>query len=160
MRQRSIARRKGCWRGLRHTVTPRRFWTRSFLPYTLAAVGSILIVDDEDDIRELTAEALVEHGYGVEVASDGKEALAKLRAMQNPCLILLDLMMPVMNGWEFREAQLSDASIASIPVVIFSGAGHLKEKLERLQAESALSKPFHVDVLLDLVKRYCSPPAS
>lgn len=122
-------------------------------------VGPILIIEDEDDVRDLTAEALVEHGYTVEVAADGREGLAKLRATKQPCLILLDLMMPVMNGWEFRAAQLRDPCIASVPVIIFSGARHLKEKLAQLRVEASLSKPFRVDALLAAVRRYCAPPS-
>lgn len=82
--------------------------------------GTILVVDDSPDMREVLRAVLEGDGYRVDEAANGAEALRYLRQHEPPQLIVLDLMMPVMNGWEFREAQRHDAALASIPVVVFS----------------------------------------
>jgi len=78
-------------------------------------------VEDEKDLRELLAEVLQDHGYTVATAANGREALDRLASGPLPALILLDLMMPVMTGWEFRRRQIQDVRIAAIPVIAFSG---------------------------------------
>jgi CheY-like chemotaxis protein len=116
-------------------------------------VAQVLVVDDEPDIRETVSEALAVEGYDVEVARDGLEALAACRA-HRPDLVLLDLMMPGMNGWEFRAAQQSDPALASIPVVVVSALG----RVPALHAEAWLQKPFGLDRLVDEVRRHVGPP--
>jgi CheY-like chemotaxis protein len=111
--------------------------------------GCILVVDDERDIREAIAELLEEEGYDVEAAGDGAEALDKARAC-HPVVVLLDLMMPVMNGWEFRARQRGDPELASIPVIVVSALG----KVADVEAAAYLQKPFELDALLDAVKRH------
>jgi CheY-like chemotaxis protein len=111
--------------------------------------GCILIVDDERDIRGTIAELLAEEGYSVEEAADGAEALSKARSC-HPAMVLLDLMMPGMNGWEFRSRQRGDPELAGIPVVIVSALG----KVPGVDAAGYLQKPFGLDALLSEVKRH------
>ncbi|MFO0581640.1 MAG: response regulator [Anaeromyxobacter sp.] len=94
--------------------------TTSGHTFSGAARARVLLVEDDPDIRESLSEALRYEGYEVELAWHGREALARLARDPLPDVILLDLMMPVMNGWEFREAQLEDAALADIPVVVIS----------------------------------------
>src|SRR5262249_48304507 len=117
---------------------------------------NILIVDDDQDICDTVQIILELRGYRVVTASDGAEALHLLRNGERPCLILLDLMMPGMNGTQFREEQLRDSALASIPVLILSGDGRVAEKAAPLHAEG-LGKPLHLQTLLDRVCRFCPP---
>jgi CheY-like chemotaxis protein len=113
---------------------------------------SVLVVDDDTDIREAVAEVLAGEGYLVLGAGDGAEALKKCRAF-HPSLVLLDLMMPGMNGWEFRAAQKRDPDLAGIPVVVLSAL----EQRVAIDAEAFVRKPFDLDELLALVRRHASP---
>jgi len=116
---------------------------------------SILIVEDDFDIREALAQILEEEGYGVRCAANGLEALAIAVEDPVPSLILLDLMMPVMNGWQFRAEQLKDARIASVPVLIISADPQLRSKAEALGVAGLLRKPIALDDLLSAVKVHC-----
>ena len=94
---------------------------------------AVCIVDDDADIREVLSDVLSIEGYQVIPAGDGEAALGLLRSQESDCrLILLDLMMPHMNGWEFRRQQLQDPAIASIPVVLLSGAGTAAKLIDEL----------------------------
>ena len=115
----------------------------------------ILLVEDDDDIRVDLAAILEEAGYRVAKAQNGKEALDYLKCGHVPSLILLDLMMPVMNGWEFRFEQQLDPKLAPIPVVIFSAATDVPRTTESLRAASYVTKPFDLDVLFSAIHRYC-----
>jgi CheY-like chemotaxis protein len=116
----------------------------------------VLVVDDDPDIRESLETVLGIHGHPVATAADGSEAIELLRREPAPpCLILLDLMMPGMNGFEFRAELEADPSFAHIPVIIITGAGVLvDEKANTLRAE-VLRKPFDLKALLSTVKRFC-----
>src|SRR6185436_19157933 len=81
---------------------------------------TVLVVDDHEDVRMALEAVLVANGSEVVTASEGEEALGRLRDGVRPCVIVLDLMMPKLDGWEFREAQLADAALASIPVIVLS----------------------------------------
>jgi len=111
-------------------------------------VARVLVIDDELDIREAVTEVLSYEGHEVVTASDGLEALRKCRELQ-PDVVLLDLMMPGMNGWEFRAAQLRDPAVADIPVVVLSALG----RVSTIDAFAFLPKPFGLDDLLELVRR-------
>lgn len=113
----------------------------------------VLVVDDETDIRQALAEVLTFEGYQVVDARDGQEALDKARQYR-PELVLLDLMMPRMNGWEFRRAQKGDRALARIPVVVLSAF----ENDGDLDAEAYIEKPFDVEELVSAVRRYARPP--
>ena len=116
-------------------------------------VASVLVVDDERDIRTAVAEILADEGYQVLDASDGAEALDKVRAFR-PQLILLDLMMPGMNGWEFRALQQGDPdpAVSGVPVIVLSAL----DRIGNLEAAGYLQKPFDLDELLSAVKRYAA----
>jgi CheY-like chemotaxis protein len=115
---------------------------------------TILVVEDDLDIREVMRMVLEASGYQVLEAGDGAEALVVARAHQ-PCIVLLDLMMPGMDGFQFRESQLQDPAIASIPVAIVSGGGSVAEKAAALGAAGYLVKPTDVQRLLALVAHLC-----
>jgi two-component system, chemotaxis family, chemotaxis protein CheY len=112
----------------------------------------VLVVDDDAEIRQIVKDVLEEAGCEVALAREGREALNILRAAgaPRPCLILLDLMMPVMDGYEFREEQLRDSALAEIPVVMFTASG----TSVRLEGE-VLRKPFRLDRLLTIVESKC-----
>lgn len=116
--------------------------------------GTILVVEDDLDIREVMRMVLEASGYEVLEAGDGAEALASVRA-HRPSVILLDLMMPGMDGFQFRESQLQDPAIAAIPVVIVSGGGAVPERASELGAAGYLVKPTDVQRLLALMGDLC-----
>jgi two-component system, chemotaxis family, chemotaxis protein CheY len=114
-----------------------------------------MIVEDDPDILEPLATLLRLHGFEVSTASDGLDALAVLARGPAPGLILLDLMMPRMNGWDFRARQLEDPAISHIPVILFTGAADPDEPLAVLQAAGWLPKPFDMRALIGLVEQHC-----
>jgi CheY-like chemotaxis protein len=113
--------------------------------------NKILFVEDDTDIRDTLTEILQEEGYAVEAAGHGQEALDKLKGRPLPALILLDLMMPVMNGWQFRAAQLADPQLASIPVVVVSASSNIEQSAAALEAAAFVRKPVVLDQLLRAV---------
>jgi CheY-like chemotaxis protein len=116
---------------------------------------TVLVINDDPDISE-GLKVLLEGRYDVELALDGSEALEKMRAGLRPCIILLDLMMPIMDGFEFREAQLRDPELAEIPVVVFSAVADLQEKADRLRAAAYLELPAaDLDLLADFLEKHC-----
>jgi DNA-binding response OmpR family regulator len=124
-------------------------------------LGNILIVEDDRDTRDMLAALLGTEGFYAIGAEDGLEALHLLRSVRHrapktPCLVLLDLTMPRLGGKEFRRAQLGDPKIANVPVAVMSGAVNLEERARALGAVATLAKPIDIDVLLDVVKRYCA----
>jgi CheY-like chemotaxis protein len=120
--------------------------------------GCVFVIDDDADIRETILSVLERHGYVAEAAADGLEALARLRAEPvAPRLILLDMMMPRMNGEEFRAAQLAEPRLAKVPVVVLSGARAVDEVARKIGVE-VLPKPFELSMLMALVRRFCPPP--
>ena len=120
---------------------------------------SILIVEDDIDVRETLSEVLTDEGYKITAFSGGRAALEHLRkATTLPALILLDLMMPNMDGWEFRAEQRRNAEVPRVPTVILSADGNVEQNMESLQADGYLRKPIHIKTLLQLVERFCGPP--
>lgn len=118
---------------------------------------TVFIVEDDLDTREMIGRFLELEGFTVESAANGLQALERLDAGTRACVILLDLMMPVMDGWEFRRRQTSDAQLAGIPVIVFSAAG--RDRLQQIDANEYLAKPVDLDELLQRVTRYCGRPA-
>jgi CheY-like chemotaxis protein len=110
----------------------------------------VLVVEDDPDLRDMTADVLRDEGYEVRLAEDGAAALALLRRCQ-PDLILLDLMMPRLDGWSFRKAQLADPTLASIPVIVLSAAFSVARDTSVLQASAVLTKPYDLNQMLDLI---------
>jgi CheY-like chemotaxis protein len=117
--------------------------------------GPVLIIEDDASLRESIAELLEMEGYDVECARNGREALDQLRHVPVPCLIILDLMMPVMDGWEFRRRQKSDPALPDIPVLVISGAWNMGPQGEVPDADAYLVKPFGVEEFLATVERLC-----
>lgn len=115
---------------------------------------SILIVDDDLDIRREVSEILREEGLEVMTASGGSEALRLLRTSLPPAVILLDLMMPRTDGWEFRRAQLADPALAAIPVLLFSSFDSGPRNATELRAEGFITKPFTITELLSAIARF------
>jgi len=117
---------------------------------------TLLVVDDDAVIRESLAELLADEGYSVVTAVHGEDALKKLRAgMPTPCVILLDLMMPIMSGGEFYREQQADPSLAGIPVVVISADGSVEKKAIPFGGEY-LAKPVKIDTVLSTVDRLCA----
>ena len=121
----------------------------------MASATWVLVVEDEVDLRETLAEILRLHGLEAVTAASGAEALAILRQGAAPRVIILDLMMPEMSGWEFREAQLREPALAGIPVVLVSGVSDLAEAAKKTDAAAFLSKPLDVAALVRVLQRYC-----
>ena len=115
---------------------------------------SILIVEDEEGIRQGLKDLLELEGYTVFTAVNGEEGLRVLHKMERPCLILLDLLMPVMNGMEFLSAKGHDDMIAQIPVCIVSGVA---DKPDMNGAVGFIKKPIDLEILLKFIKDYCDP---
>ena len=115
----------------------------------------VLLVDDDADERDAIATFLELEGAEVAVAGDGEEALNALQADPSRCLILLDLQMPGMNGWEFRRRQLL-SSMAGIPVVVVSGLPDLAAAIRGMSARAALRKPVELELLIGAVGAHCS----
>ncbi len=123
----------------------------------------ILVVEDDDAIRGLVSDVLRDDGYQVQEAANGLEALEVLRT-HRPDLIVLDLMMPVMDGWAFVEECRSEKTCDDVPIVVTSASHDLPRTAERLRSfgvRTCLAKPFDVGGLLALVERYApSAPAA
>lgn len=115
----------------------------------------ILVVDDEPAIVELITSALEDEGHLVTTARDGREALSMLRE-RRPCLAIVDLMMPRMNGWELRRAMLGEPALADIPVAIVTAFADPGD----LGATAVLHKPFRLDAIVELAARHCGAPRS
>jgi CheY-like chemotaxis protein len=119
-------------------------------------VKPIVVIDDDEDVREALSDLLTEEGYPVRCFCNGAEALAGLRRDCSASLILLDLMMPVMNGWRFREEQTRDRRLAAIPVIAMTAeADFVPPPYPRPLA--LLDKPFSVDALLDSIAERVRP---
>jgi len=116
--------------------------------------GAILIVDDDNDVRSALSEMLEEEGFAVEGAHNGREALARLRAGgAHPAVILLDLMMPGMDGWDFRTEQMLDPKLAAVPVVIVSASGFSLESIRtQFRPAAYVEKPIERNALLDVIR--------
>jgi CheY-like chemotaxis protein len=118
----------------------------------MAKAKSVLVVDDEAPIRELIADALAFEGYDAVTATHGADALVKLAA-RRPDAIVLDLMMPVMDGRSFLTACRSDPRCADIPILVVSASHDLTATAPELGVRACLAKPFDLDVLLAVVYR-------
>ncbi len=122
----------------------------------LAAEGRlVLIVEDEQPIREVIAEALEDHGFRAVPAANGAEALQMLDAVQ-PDVMVLDLLMPVMHGWAFMESYIEKTDGRLIPIVVVSVNPALPRSFNRLGVRSVVAKPFDVEALVDAVEQAVS----
>lgn len=117
----------------------------------------VFLVEDDEDLRGDLAFLLEHRGHRVETAIHGKDALQKLDELGRPCIILLDLMMPVMDGWELRAELLQIPSFSSVPVVLLSGIADIQHQAQSLQAIGYLTKPIDLQRLYTTIGQHCSP---
>jgi CheY-like chemotaxis protein len=118
-----------------------------------AGCGGILVVDDDADIRDSLREVLEDEGYDVDCVANGREALDFLKAASpRPCVILLDLMMPVMDGWQFRREQKASPEISDIPLIVITATGNRPVLID---AAELVLKPLELARLFEAVERYC-----
>jgi CheY-like chemotaxis protein len=123
--------------------------------------NSVLIVDDDSAVRIALKELFETEGYTVVLAANGRAALNRLQEGLRPSVVLLDLMMPVMDGWDFRTQQLQDPALKDIPVFILTAAGFSDQTMTaQFGRIPFVPKPPPHDVLLQLVKDACTAPAS
>jgi CheY-like chemotaxis protein len=115
----------------------------------------ILVVEDNGSMRDSLLMLLQTEGFEAAGVGNGREALRLLRGGYDVCLILLDLMMPVMDGWAFRVEQRHDERLADIPVVVLTATLNPAREATRVGAVAGLQKPLHIGPLLDLVAKYC-----
>jgi CheY-like chemotaxis protein len=118
----------------------------------------LLVVDDDDDIREALASVIRQEGYAVDEAPDGRVALEYLRSSPNkPCVVLLDLMMPVMNGWDLVDEIANDQALRSIPVVLLTADTRGASSDPRTSGLPVVPKPLDLDMLMRFVEQSCGP---
>jgi CheY-like chemotaxis protein len=113
----------------------------------------VLIVEDDEDLRDMMAQMLTIEGFAATAVANGREALDYLRRAIKPHVILLDLMMPVMDGWEFRRRQQADPELAPVPVIVLSALD--RSRAAPVDAIAFLKKPLDFDRLLELVRDQC-----
>lgn len=114
-------------------------------------MGTVLVVDDDNDLREVVAEAIAAAGYTVDEAENGQVAVEKMRA-ETPCIVLLDLMMPVMDGWEVVEIMDADPQLAKVPVCIITA----QDRMPPPRNVCLLRKPIRTDDLLEKIAPHCA----
>lgn len=115
--------------------------------------GGILVVDDDADIRDSLREVLEDEGYDVACVANGREALDHLKTTSPaPCVILLDLMMPIMDGWQFRREQMANPEISQIPLIVITATGNRPVLID---AAELVLKPLELARLFEAVERYC-----
>ena len=113
----------------------------------------VLVIEDNKEIQDSLKMALETEDYTVFTADNGKEGLELLTKIPTPCLILLDLLMPVMNGWEFIEAISTDLMFSMIPVVVVSA---LADKKDAIKIDGYIQKPIELNSLLEILRKHCS----
>ena len=114
---------------------------------------NILVIDDEPAIRQMMRDILELEGYHVSTAANGEEGISELKSIRSPCVVLLDLMMPVKNGWEFLDFQRNDPLLSKIPIVICSAYA---ESAKSVCPSGFVPKPVQLDSLLKAVKAFCA----
>jgi CheY-like chemotaxis protein len=114
---------------------------------------TVLVVEDESELREMMRDALELNGYSVVTAVEGRAALEALAQIERPCLVLLDLLMPGMNGWDFFAEMRARAEYATVPVIVHSSAPAAAPS----GATRVLTKPIELARLLAAVREFCAP---
>jgi CheY-like chemotaxis protein len=121
----------------------------------------LLVVDDDDDIREALASIIRQEGYAVDEAPDGRAALHYLRTSPVlPCIVLLDLMMPIMNGWDLVHEISKDQNLKSLPIVLVTADARGASSDPRTKDLPIMSKPLDLGKLMRFVEDYCGAPTS
>lgn len=126
-------------------------------------LGLVVVVEDDPPIREALIMFIELQGYMVRAATNGDEAFALLKELKEPCLILTDLMMPGMNGYEFIELASKTHTIASIPIVVVSASPNeldLKVMSESGKIKGMVKKPVDLDYMLTVLQKHCGPSPS
>lgn len=113
---------------------------------------TVLVVDDDAEIRQAIAEVLDDEGYAVLLAANGKEALDLIAAGQRPDVILLDVMMPVMDGWHFLSARLKHPDLIEVPIIIISAGQEAEREARKVGVFEVAKKPLHVDDLIHRIE--------
>jgi CheY-like chemotaxis protein len=122
-----------------------------------ASAPTILVVDDDANIARALSNLLEDEGYRVVAAENGKRGLELVEAGLRPNAIILDLMMPVMDGWDFRAEQLKDPAIRETPVIVLTATGFSRRTIrEQFGGVECLAKPPSTDHLLDTLRRVCA----
>lgn len=114
-----------------------------------------MLVEDDAESRDAIAAVLEAYAFDVLEAVDGQDALDQLHAGHRPCAILLDLMMPRMDGWQFRDVQRADPALSEIPVALLTAAGNIRLQARRLGVDVAFEKPIDLDRVLAFVEAHC-----
>ena len=115
---------------------------------------TIFIVEDDVDTREMLGRFLEREGFVVRTAANGQQALEQLTGGLQVCVILLDLMMPVMDGWQFRREQSRLESVADVPVIVVSAVA--RDRLAEIDADAVIPKPVDLDELLKQITAHCA----
>src|SRR5688572_17939973 len=118
----------------------------------------ILVIEDDKDLRDSLCDALRLEGYAVVAAEHGEAAMNHLNTGARPCVILLDLMMPVMDGWTFHRELSKDQALASIPVVVMTAAP--QARATAVDANAVLYKPLRMDTVVEVVQEHCPDGAA
>jgi CheY-like chemotaxis protein len=118
----------------------------------------VLLVEDDSAVRNATSELLEDEGFSVVTASDGRDALDLLRAGLRPAVIVLDVMMPRLDGWDFRHIQMADQRLKDIPVIVVSASGFSAEAIRsQFGGAQFIPKPIDPVDLVDAIVRACQP---
>jgi CheY-like chemotaxis protein len=125
--------------------------------YPRRGPGRVLVIDDDEGLRTVMSRQLQLAGFDVVTAASGADGLDTLRADKSIRVVLLDMIMPVMDGWGVRSAQLADPSLAHVPAIILTGAPLPSLSHEQLRAADYLLKPVGRDHLVSVVSNYCEP---
>lgn len=116
----------------------------------------VLVVDDDPAIRGLVADALRDEGYSVDMAAHGREALEAMR-VRRPVTIVLDLMMPVMDGFSFMQACALEQLCNDVPIVVISAVTDALQRVREVPVHACVAKPFDLEDLIRTVARFCGP---
>jgi CheY-like chemotaxis protein len=123
---------------------------------TLGARGLILVIDDDDDIRMALETLLESEGYSATSCDSAPAALTRLRCDDlEPCMILLDYQLPGMSGLDFCAELQRDPKLSDIPVIVYSGVTDIRRQANALGVVHVFRKPLHLNVLVEVVRRYC-----
>jgi len=115
---------------------------------------NVLIIEDDAPIRQMMKDVLELNGYKIFLASDGSEGIKILKEiLPEPCVVLLDLMMPGTNGWQFLDVQRNDPLYSTVPVIVCSA---YKESAKSINPAGFVEKPIQLNSLLDVVKSFCA----
>jgi len=127
--------------------------------YPRRGPGRVLVIDDDEGVRTVMRRQLQHAGFDVVAAASGREGLAMMRADSSIRLVLLDMIMPGMDGWGVREQQLEDPALADVPVIILTGAPLPTLVHDQLRAADYILKPVGREHLISVVSNYCQPAA-